>query len=52
MSAPIGDARGIYRDGVLSHVNETAAALGAKPGMRLTDFVEQLLAAARRRGAP
>lgn len=49
MSAPIGDARGIYRDGVLSHVNETAAALGAKPGMRLFDFVEQLLEAARRR---
>ena len=52
MSAPIGDARGIYSDGVLSHVNETAAALGARPGMRLADFVEQLLEAARRRGAP
>lgn len=50
-SAPIGDARAIYRDGILSHVNETAAARGARPGMAVAAFVEMLLAAARRGGA-
>lgn len=50
-SAPIGDARAIYADGILSHVNETAATLGAVPGMRLSEFVELLLARARRQGS-
>ncbi|MGE8941803.1 hypothetical protein ACO2I3_07820 [Leptospira interrogans] len=50
MSAPIGDARAIYRDGVLSHVNETAARLGAAPGQRLAAFVDQLLALSRTQG--
>ena len=48
MSAPIGDARGIYKDGVFSHVNATAEALGARPGQRLCDFVDRLLVAARK----
>lgn len=47
-SAPIGDARALYHDGVLSHVNQAAARLGARPGMRLKEFVEILTAAARR----
>jgi hypothetical protein len=46
-SAPIGDARALYHDGVLSHVNETAARAGARPGMRLKAFVDILTAAAR-----
>jgi hypothetical protein len=41
-SAPIGDARALYHDGILSHVNETAARAGARPGMPLKTFVEML----------
>jgi hypothetical protein len=41
-SAPIGDSRAIYGDGVISYTNATAAAAGARPGMRLRDFVEML----------
>lgn len=48
-SAPIGDARSIYRDGVLSYVNARAAAAGAKPGMRLRDFVDHLRASGSQR---
>lgn len=51
MSAPIGDARAIYRDGVLSYVNETAARLGAIPGQSLAAFVDVLLDRARLQGA-
>jgi len=43
-SAPIGNARAIYADGVLSHVNETAARHGAKPGMALKAFIDMLQA--------
>jgi hypothetical protein len=46
-SAPIGDSRALYRDGVLSHVNAPAERLGGRVGMRLTDFVDLLLAAKR-----
>jgi len=46
-SAPIGDARALYHDGVLSHVNQAAARLGAHPGMTLRAFVDVLFAAAR-----
>lgn len=46
-SAPIGDARAIYREGILSHVNETARALGGAPGMPLKAFVERLAALPR-----
>lgn len=41
-SAPIGNARAIHADGVLSHVNETARRHGGRAGMRLRDFVETL----------
>jgi hypothetical protein len=47
-SAPIGNSRRIYQEGVLSHVNATAAARGAAPGMPLLEFVERLLADARK----
>ena len=45
-SAPIGDARALYRDGILSHVNQAAARYGARVGMPLKDFVDLLIAAA------
>jgi uncharacterized protein YunC (DUF1805 family) len=46
-SAPIGDARALYRDGILSHVNSVAGKLGGRVGMRLSEFVDLLIAAAR-----
>src|ERR1700722_11300294 len=42
-SAPIGDARALYHDGILSHVNQAASRLGAHPGMTLKVFVDILL---------
>jgi len=47
-SARIGDAQSIYEDGVISKVNETAAALGVVPGMRTPDFVDRVVAALKR----
>jgi len=47
-SAPIGDSRALYHDGVLSHVNPAAARAGGKPGMTLRAFVDILTAAAKR----
>jgi hypothetical protein len=41
-TAPIGNAGAIYRDGVLSHVNATAARLGGRPGMTVKAFVDLL----------
>jgi hypothetical protein len=49
-SAPIGDSRALYRDGVLSHVNDAATQLGGRVGMRLKEFVDILLAATKRQG--
>jgi hypothetical protein len=46
-SAPIGNSRAIYADGILSHVNRTAGARGAKPGMPLRSFIDGLIAEAR-----
>jgi len=46
-SAPIGDSRALYRDGILSHVNGPAARLGGKVGMALKEFVDLLIAAAK-----
>ncbi len=46
-SAPIGDSRALYHDGILSHVNGPAERAGGRVGMRLADFVESLLAAKR-----
>ena len=46
-SAPIGDARAILRDGIISHANAAATRLGAGQGMSVHDFVEHLLEQAR-----
>ena len=42
-SARIGDGRSTYEDGIISAVNETAAALGATIGMSTKQFVERIL---------
>jgi hypothetical protein len=39
-SARIGDGRSTYFDGVLTRVNRTAEAAGARPGMAARRFVE------------
>jgi hypothetical protein len=49
-SAPIGDSRALYRDGVLSNVNGPASLRGCRVGMKLSDFIEILVAAATSRG--
>ncbi len=41
-SAAIGDAADTLDSGLISTVNETANALGARPGMRLADLVSAL----------
>ncbi|MDH3739561.1 MAG: hypothetical protein OER92_10230, partial [Alphaproteobacteria bacterium] len=43
VSARIGDARSSYEDGVISHVNEAAAALGATAGMTCIAFVDLVI---------
>jgi hypothetical protein len=48
-SAPIGDSRALYREGVLSHVNGIATKLGGRVGMPLNTFVDLLIAAAKQR---
>ena len=47
-SAPIGDSRALYRDGILSHVNGAAMRLGGRVGMPLKEFVDVLIAASKR----
>lgn len=47
MSARIGDARSAWETGILTHVNETAMRLGARPGMTVKDFAAQVIAAKR-----
>ena len=44
-SARIGEARSTLEDGLISHVNDCAEALGARPGQRLRDWLAPLLAA-------
>ena len=46
-TAPIGKARAIYEEGVLSHVNAAALRLGGRPGMTVKAFVDQLRGAYR-----
>jgi hypothetical protein len=50
-SAPIGDSRALYRDGILSHVNQAGVRLGGKVGMPLKEFVDILIKAAKHRGS-
>jgi len=47
-SAPIGDSRALYRDGILPHVNGGAARLGGQVGMPPREFVDLLIAASKR----
>jgi len=42
VSARIGDARSTYEDGIISHVNRRAAALGLREGTSARDFVAAL----------
>jgi hypothetical protein len=44
-SACIGEARSTLEDGLISHVNAAAAALGAKPGQRLSEWLAPVPAA-------
>lgn len=39
-SARIGDAQSSWETGVITHVNETAKAMGAKPGMTVPEFTD------------
>jgi hypothetical protein len=45
-SAPIGDSRALYQDGVLSHVNAAASQRGGRVGMKLKAFIDHLIATA------
>jgi len=47
-SARIGDGRSIYEDGVISSINEAAAARGARTGISTKEFVARMIAAAIR----
>lgn len=41
-SARIGEAKSTLEDGVISHANAAATALGARPGLRLRDWLASL----------
>jgi hypothetical protein len=43
-TARIGDGRSMYETGIISHVNATAAALGAAAGVPTQDFIALLIA--------
>ena len=47
-SAPIGDSRALHHDGILSHVNGATSLRAGRVGMKLKDFIEVLIAAAKR----
>jgi hypothetical protein len=49
-SARIGEGRSVYRDGVISRVNATAAGLGGQVGMTAVEFVAAVLACHKERG--
>jgi hypothetical protein len=49
-SARIGDARSTYEDGILTRVNQRAAARGIAPGMTARQFVEIVRGAAAKTG--
>ncbi|HRH89284.1 MAG TPA: hypothetical protein PLO41_20755 [Rubrivivax sp.] len=42
-SARIGEAASTWRDGIISRVNEAAAALGARPGLALRDWLPRAM---------
>lgn len=45
MRARIGDGRSTYEDGILTRVNAAAAALGARCGMPVREFVQSMIKA-------
>lgn len=47
-SARIGDARSTLEDGIISHANALARALGVKPGQRCSECVQALQDTTRR----
>jgi hypothetical protein len=49
MSARIGDARSTWETGVLSHVNEIAKTLGARPDLSTQEFVGLVIAKHRKK---
>lgn len=51
MSARIGDAHSTLNDGIISHANAAAQALGARPGMRCADAVAAIQHTTTRRPA-
>ncbi len=42
-SARIGDARSTYEDGIISHINESARARGARVRMTCREFVDRMI---------
>ncbi|MDE0779124.1 MAG: hypothetical protein OSB67_00100 [Alphaproteobacteria bacterium] len=46
-SARIGDARSTYEDGIISHINETARARGARVSMSCKAFVQKMIDSAQ-----
>jgi hypothetical protein len=42
-SAAIGDARAVYRDGIVSHLNATAINMGLHVGMAIRQAVAKLI---------
>lgn len=46
-SAPIGDSRALYHDGILSYVNQAAVRTGGRAGMALKELVELLISASK-----
>jgi len=50
-SARIGDGRSLWETGIISHVNERAAAAGGKPAMTVQAFVLGVIAWHRDRGS-
>ena len=51
-SAPIGDARAGYNEGIISHLNKTALAMGGGVGQPLKAFVDHILELARSGNLP
>jgi hypothetical protein len=49
MTARIGDARSAWETGVLSHANETAKKLGARPGLSTQEFVRLVIDKCRKK---
>jgi hypothetical protein len=47
-SAPIGNSRALYHDGMLSHVNDPTSLRGGRVGVELKDFIEILIEGAKR----